>query len=58
MLRKRLTVNQVKTEIIKRLKERKKTLKHLGARRSTSTEQRQYLIDVSMNFQRIVTEAL
>ena len=58
MLQNRLTVNQVKTEIIKRLKERKKTLKHLGARRSTSTEQRQYLIDVSMNFQRIVTEAL
>ena len=49
---------QVKSEINRRLKKCQQDLEHLGAKRQTPTEQYQYLTDISMNFQKIVTEAL
>ena len=49
---------QVKSEVTKRLKDSKNSLDHLGAKRQTPNEQYQYLIDMSMSFQKIVADAL
>ena len=53
-----LITEQVKSEITKRLKERKQSLRGLGAKRQTPAEQYKYLIDISMKFQRVVLDAL
>ena len=53
-----LTTDQVKAEITKRLKASKQGLTDLGGKRQTPTEQYQYLIEISMKYQRIVADAL
>ena len=50
--------SQVKIEISKQLTSTREALKDLGAKRSTSEEQRQYLMDMSMRFQEIANNAL
>jgi hypothetical protein len=54
----RLISEQVKAEVAKRLKASKQALDDLGAKRQTPVEQYQYLIEISMKFQRIVVDAL
>jgi len=54
----RLISEQVKAEVAKRLKASKQTLDDLGAKRQTPAEQYQYLIEISMKFQRVVVDAL
>jgi len=54
----RLISKQVKAEVARRLKASKQALDDLGAKRQTPVEQYQYLIDISMKFQRIVVDAL
>ena len=53
-----LTTDQVKAEITKRLKASKQALTDLGGKRQTPTEQYQYLIDISMKYQRVIADAL
>jgi hypothetical protein len=53
-----LTLRQVKSEIQKRLNSAKQLLKDLGSKRETSDEQRQYILGISEQFQKIVTAAL
>ena len=49
---------QVKSEVTKRLKASKQALEDLGAKRQTPAEQYQYLTEISMEFQKIVGDAL
>lgn len=49
---------QVKSEVTKRLKASKQGLEDLGAKRQTPAEQHLYLIEVSVQFQKIVVDAL
>jgi hypothetical protein len=53
-----LILQQVKSEIQRRLNSAKKLLKDLGSKRETADEQRQYLLRISEQFQKIVTAAL
>ena len=53
-----LTLQQVKSEIQRRLNSAKHLLKDLGSKRETSDEQRQYILGISEQFQKIVTAAL
>jgi hypothetical protein len=53
-----LTLQQVKSEIQRRLNSAKQLLKDLGSKRETSDEQRQYILGISEQFQKIVTAAL
>ncbi|CAF9915855.1 MAG: hypothetical protein HETSPECPRED_002601 [Heterodermia speciosa] len=49
---------KVKTEISRRLKASTQALRDLGTKRQTPTEQYQYLIGISMEFQKVVVDAL
>src|SRR5437764_2450064 len=53
-----LIPQQVKSEIYKKLSTSRQLLKSLGTKRETADEQRQYLLSVSEQFQKIVTSAL
>lgn len=48
----------MKSEVIKRLKTSKQALNDLGAKRQSPAEQYQYLTEISMEFQRVVGDAV
>lgn len=54
----RLISEQVKAEVVRRLKASKQALDDLGAKRQTPADQYKYLIEISMKFQKVVVDAL
>src|SRR5687767_2838232 len=53
-----LITEQVRTKILKRLAATRKTVEQLGANRDTPAEQRRYILDISMKFQKLADAAL
>ena len=53
-----MSVHQVKAEINKKLKGCRSNLATIGTKRETPEEQRSYLLEIAMHFQRITTLAL